>query len=146
MKEINQLKSDWFVLVLGVALVSGGFAYLKLEAKIRADENYGMLLNQVSYDQRVSAVLRQLHDGEGAAAAKKLDAVLCADVLRLDSQLVAADDRTREFVLRSFEQIAHFRPRIPVPLGEGVSEECSEDLLAAQKILAQAATREQAAR
>jgi len=132
---------DWLILLLGMGVVAGGFAaattYLGLERKIHSGEVCAVILDRLYQDQKLSAALKTLHDGDAATAAQRLDLLLCDNILRIHSELASADDRTRAYVKDEFARIARLRPRnsdIPV----GAKPERSDDQAEAEKILAQA--------
>ena len=134
------LKLDWLVPSLGIALVAGGIigtaAYLNVERKIHAGENLAATLDTLAQDQRLSAALRTIHDGDVSAATQRLDLVLCDSILLLNSQLASVDSETRAYVIDSFRKIGSVRPKIAEAPANGSPCQTSEDQIAAQRILA----------
>jgi hypothetical protein len=137
--KTRYLKLDRLVPSLGIALVAGGVvaaaAYLNMERRIHASENFGATLDTLAQDQRLSAALKTLHDGELAAATQRLDLLLCDSILLLHSQLASADDATRAYIMDSFRRIGTVRPKNPEASATGTVRETCEDQIAAERIL-----------
>ena len=108
------LKMQWLAPLLGVAVVGGGLmatrTYFELEHKVRAHEALTATVERLYQDHKVSTALRLIHDGDTAGAAQRLDVMLCEDVLRLNDELPAADERTRMYVEDTLRRIALVRP------------------------------------
>jgi hypothetical protein len=94
----------------------------------------------------MSLVLKEVRNGSVESAAQKLDATLCGDVLRLDSELATADPVVREYVEANFKHMARTRPQISEFAVEGKPDDRSSDRLAAQRILNLAARTDGAAK
>ena len=108
------LKTQWLAPVLGVVVVAGSMmaarTYVELEHKVRAHEALTATVERLYQDHKVSTALRLIHDGDTAGAAQRLDVMLCEDVLRLNDELPAADERTRMYVEDTLRRIALVRP------------------------------------
>jgi hypothetical protein len=137
---IRNIKIDWLIPLLGIALVVGGLlaavSYLDMERKVHSAEALAATLDNLYQDQKLSAVLKTIHEGDVAVAAQQLDLLLCDNILRLNSELASADDRTRTYVEDAFRRMARLRPRIPEAAPSKVVPEPTEDQVAAQRILA----------
>ncbi len=139
----KHFKTNWlmsgFALVLAAGTVGANLAYWDCQERIQAHEKLNAVVDRIYIDQQVSSVLKQMRNGEAEPASQRLDGVLCGDILRLDAELGALDDHTRQFVLASFERMARVRPRVSEFPAQGVSANYTQDQLSAQKILSLAA-------
>jgi hypothetical protein len=139
--KTRYLKKDWLILLLGLALVAGGFAatttYLGLERKVSSGEAFSATLDRLYQSQKLSAALKTLHDGDMATAVQRLDLLLCDNILMINSDLALADDLKRAHVKDVFRKIALLRPQNPSTIA-GATLEISNDQIEAEKILAQA--------
>jgi len=140
---------DWFVPILGIALVTGGLvavnAFLDLEQKARAGEAFTATLDRLSQDQRLSAVLQGIHEGRIAGATQQLDLLLCDDILRTNAELASGNARTQLYVEDVFRRIARVRPKTSERSAAGPAQECVEDQVAAERVLARALAANQSA-
>jgi hypothetical protein len=138
MKLIN-LKINWLFPFVGIAAVAGivvaATAYLDFERKGDAAEAFAATLDRIFHEQQLSIALEQIQQGEVAAAAQRLDLLLCRDVIRDDLDLATADALTRAAVEDAFRRIALIRPRIAAGRGSGVAEEPLESQIEAERIL-----------
>ncbi len=139
--KTRYIKMDWLIPVLGIAVVAGslvaGSTYLNLERKTHADEVFMVTLDRLYQAQKLSAVLKTFHDGDAAAAVKRLDLLLCANIIRTDSEMACADARTQDYVQFAFRRIALLRPRTGQATETATAEERYNDETAAQRILDQ---------
>jgi hypothetical protein len=139
-------KADWLAPLVGVAVVGGSLmaatTYLNLEQKVRASEAFSVTLDRLYQDQRLSTVLKSMHDGQVKAAAQRLDGLLCQNIIRLDSQLGCADPQTRTCATDAFRRIGLLRPKNAAR----AAQDCTEDQITAERILARALGEEQIAR
>jgi hypothetical protein len=139
--KTNYMKMDRLIPWLGIALVAGGVAaaaaYLDLQRKIHSAEAFAVTLDHLYQDESLSLALKTLHDGDVVAAVQRLDLLLCDDILRLDSELVSADDRKAAYVKYAFVRMARSRPRNPDTTA-GAAQELNADQIKAEKILKQA--------
>ena len=123
--KTQSIKLSRLIPLLGIALVASGLvaaaAYLDLEREIKADEAFTATHARLAQDYQLSAVLKLIQDGETEAAAWRVDLVLCDDLLLLNSQLGATDDRTRAFAKDAFARIALIRPMNP-PTAAGTAQ------------------------
>lgn len=137
--KTRYMKTDWLIPLLGIAVVAGSLmavtTYVDLEQKVQAQEALTVTLDRLYQDQKLSAVLRLIHDGETEVAAQRLDLLLCGSILRLNSELASADGRTRAYVQDAFRKIALLRPGFGAGAGAGSAPERSEDQVAAETIL-----------
>jgi hypothetical protein len=140
--KTKYMRIDQLISLLGIALVAGGVvaaaAYYDLERKIHADEAFAATLDRLFLDKQLSVVLKLMSDGKPEAAAWHLDLLLCDNLCLVNSQLGAADERTRTAVQEAFAQIALLRPKNP-PTAAGADQAlCSIYQVEAEKILMQA--------
>ena len=139
--KTKYLKMNWLILLVGMVLVAAGFAagttYLDLARKIHSDEVFSATLDRIYQSQRLSAVLKTLHDGDVATAAQRLDLLLCDNILIINSELASADDLKRAYVKDAFRKIARLRPT-NAGTTAGATQELNNDQIEAEKILAQA--------
>ncbi len=133
------LKIDWLIPLLGVAVIAAGMVaattYVNLERKIQADQAFMATLDRMLQDQQISSVLRTMHDGQADQALQRLDLILCADILRTNSELASADARTRQCIEDAFRRLAHTRPKIQEGATAASTGGSFEDQMAAQRIL-----------
>jgi hypothetical protein len=138
--KAQYMNIDWLIPLLGTALVAGvvlaARIYLDIERKTQSAEAFTGTLDHLYQDQVLSAALKILHDGDAAAAAQRLDLLLCDNILRLNSEVAFADDRKAAYVQSAFLRIARLRPKHP-DTTDGVARELDSDQLKAEKILRQ---------
>ena len=124
---------------VGIAAVAGAVVaattYLEFERKADAAEAFAATLDRLAHDQQLSMALEQIHQGEIAAAAKRVDLLLCGDVVRADLELASADALTRAVVEDSFRRIALIRPKTAAGGTTGLAQETSDGQAEAQRIL-----------
>ena len=139
----NQLKTDRWVLLVGVALVAAGLAaaasYRNLEQKARSEETLTPLYRSLHQDLELCAVLRAMHEGDVSGAARRLDLMLCEHIVALNSQLAAGagDAGDRAFVQNAFARCSLMRPRSTELLTDA-TQPLRSDQVEAEKILAEA--------
>jgi hypothetical protein len=136
------LKTDWIVPALAIALVAGTLmaarTYLNFERKTDTENALTATLDRLYQDQQLTLALKTLHDGDAAAAARRLDLMLCEHIVRLDAELPSADNRTRTFVEDAFHRMARVRPKATEAKSGDSAEDYSEDVVAAERILGRA--------
>jgi hypothetical protein len=114
-------KMDWLDVLVALALVTGTVGVTRicfdLERKADAAQAFAVTLDQLFHDQQLSMALEQLQQGDVPAAARRLDLLLCADVVRADSELADADTFTRAAVEDTFRRIALIRPKTAAASG-----------------------------
>jgi len=139
--KTKYIKTGWLTPLLEIALVAGGVVaaatYLDLERKIHSNEAFAVTLDHIYQDQQLSVALKTLHDGDAGAAARRLDLLLCDNILRLNSELASADARKAAYVKNGFMRIARVRPKNP-ETPAGAARELDTDQIRAEKILRQA--------
>jgi hypothetical protein len=137
--KTTYLKTNWLAPLLGVAVVGGCLlattTYLDLARKVQAQEALGVTIDRLCADQKISAVLKAIHDGEVAAGVQRLDLLLCDSILRLDAELASADEQTRAYAADALRRIALLRPKRQLDAAGGLVQELSEDQAAAERIL-----------
>jgi hypothetical protein len=125
--------------MLGLAVAIGAMVvrsnYLRLEQETRSADALQVMMDHLYQDQNLSLALRQIHDGDVAAAAQQLDVLLCDDIVRLNSDLEDADDHTRACVGDVFRRIGRVRPAISEPAASGVASGATVTQTSAQRIL-----------
>ena len=140
--KTNCMKTDWFVPLMGLAVIAAavatGKAYLDFERETRAGEALTVTLDRLYQDHQLSMALKTLHDGDAVAAARRLDWLLCEHIVRLDSELPSADARTRTYVEDAFQRIALVRPRVVPAKAADSTTDYSDDQLVAERILSRA--------
>jgi len=106
---------DWLISVLGMAVVAGclvaAINYRDLERQAQAEAAFIPALERLSCDHTLSLALKALHDGEVDRAARRLDLLVCWDILRTDAELASADPETRAWAEDIFRKIAQVRPK-----------------------------------
>ncbi len=112
-------KIDWLVPIPGIVVLAGclwaATTYRGFEQQVDADETLTPTLDRLTFDLTLSLALKQLHDGEVEKAAQRLDLLLCWDILRADTELASADDRTRAWIEDTLRRIARTRPKTTEP-------------------------------
>jgi hypothetical protein len=136
------MKMQWLAPVLGVVVIGGGLlaakSYVELERNVRAHEALTATLERLYQDHKLSTALKSMHAGDVQGAARRLDALLCESILRLNEELASADARTRIYVQDTFRRIALAWPGNAGGEGGGTGEERTEDQAAAERILRKA--------
>ena len=137
--KTNCMKTDWFVPLVGLAAIAAavatGKAYLDFERETRAGEALTVTLDRLYQDHQLSMALKTIHDGDAVAAARRLDLLLCEHIVRLDSELASADARTRTYVEDALQRMALVRPRVVQAQSAASATDCSDDQIAAERIL-----------
>jgi hypothetical protein len=137
--KLRDLKIDWIVPFVGIAVVAGtvvvATAYLDFEQKADAAQAFAATLDRLFHDQQLSMVLEQIQQGEVAAAARRLDLLLCGDVIRADQELASADTLTRAAVENAFQRIALIRPKTGAGGASDSPPGSSEGQMEAERIL-----------
>jgi hypothetical protein len=138
MKTIS-LRINWLVPFVGIAVVVGTMVatrtYVELERKADAADAFGGTLDRMFHDQELSMALEQIQRGEVAAAAQRLDRLLCQDVIRADSDLDNADALTRATVQDALRRIALIRPKAVPGAVSGSAQQSTDGQLEAERIL-----------
>jgi len=133
------LKIDWLIPFVGIVVIAGSLvaarSYFDFERKADAAEAFAATLDRLFHDQQLSMVLEKIHQGEVAAAAQRLDLLLCGDVIRADLELASADAGTRAAVEDAFRRIAMIRPKTAAGGTTGSAREPSDGQIEAQRIL-----------
>ena len=136
------MKLDWLVPLVGIAVVAAAVAaakaYLDFERETHTGEVLTATLDRLSQGHQLSLALKSIHDGDAAAAARRLDLLLCEHIVRIDSELPSADARARPFVEDSFRRMALVRPRIAEGGPADSAKDFSDDQFAAEQILSRA--------
>jgi hypothetical protein len=127
----------WVAIVVVAGGIVAAVTYIGLERKIHSGQALAATLDRLYQAQKLSSVLRCIHEGDVSKAAWRLDLMVCDDVLALNAQLASADVRTRITVKDGFERIAHLRPKSARLLGVASQELCY-DQIEAERILAEA--------
>jgi hypothetical protein len=139
--KMNYSKMNRLIPLLGIALVAGGVmaaaTYLDLERKICAGEAFGATIDRLCADEKLSAVLKTLKEGDVSAAVQRLDLLLCDDILAVNSRLASADNTERAYAQDMFVRIARMRPRNSEITLNAV-QELSNDQIEAERILSEA--------
>ena len=137
--KTSYLKMNWLFPVLGITVVAGTVlaarTYLDVERRTHAEETLTTTIDRLYQDHQLSAVLKSIHDGQADAAARRLDMILCGNILRLDAESASADARTRGYVQDAFQRMALVRPKTANGAMAGSAQECNDDRAAAEKIL-----------
>ncbi len=139
--KTRHLKTKWLIPLLGFAVAAGGFkaatTYLDLQRQTQSEEAFSATLDRLYADQRISAALKTLHDGDVNAAARRLDLLLCENILLSNAELALATGRQRAYVEDAFVKIARSRPK-NAESPAGAILEVSYDQIKAQRILEEA--------
>jgi hypothetical protein len=139
--KTRYLTIRWLIPLLGFAVAAGGFraatTYLDLQRKTQSEEAFSATLDRLCADQRISSALKTLHDGDVSTAARRLDLLLCENILLANTELASASDQQRSYVQDAFVRIARLRPRNS-ETSAGASLELSDDQIKAERILEEA--------
>jgi hypothetical protein len=137
--KLRDLKVDWLVLLVGIAVAAGTVvvtrAYFDFERKADAAEALAATLERLFHDQQLSMALEQIQKGDVAAAAQRLDLMLCGDIVRADLELPSADALTQAAVQDVFRRIALIRPKTAPPSSADSADPWLERQAEAQRIL-----------
>jgi hypothetical protein len=124
--------------LVGVMLVVAGVVavvtYVDIEHKIHADEALTEQFYRLYYDHTVSTVLKKMQEGDVLGAKRRLDLMLCGDILEVNANLASASDRQKAYTQHVFANIARTRPSNAL-IAAGTTDELSNDQVEAQKIL-----------
>src|ERR1035438_10540670 len=138
--KTKYLRLDWLIPLLGIAVVVGGMTgattYVRWERDTQSAQSLANTLEHLYQDQTISLALRRIHDGEIAAAAQRLDVLLCDDVLQISADLGSADAQTRAYVGDGFRRIERVRPKTPEAAASGAVPPTTTDQAEAQRVLA----------
>jgi hypothetical protein len=138
--KTRYFRLNWLIPILGIGVVVGGMVaettYVRLERDNQSAQSLANTLEHLYQDQTISLALRRIHDGEVAAAAQRLDALLCDDVLQLSAGLGSADAQTRAYVGDGFRRIGRVRPKTPEVSASGTVPPTTMDQAEAQRVLA----------
>ena len=134
------IRISWLIPVLGLALVAAGVmvgaTYLGLERQIDSGQAFAATLDRLYQDQKLSVVLKTLHDGDVALAAQRLDILLCENILAVNSEIASADSRQQAYVQDAFVRIAQLRPKNAHT--KSAAQELNNDQIEAERILTEA--------
>ncbi len=137
--KTKSLNMDWLVPFVGIAVVVGGVvagkAYLDWGKRNQAAEARTVMLDRIYQGHQLSMALRAIHNGELNGATQRLDLLLCQGVLQTDAELVSADTGTKAYVEDSLRRLALVRPMIAQGTPAGSRPQCTDDQLAAERIL-----------
>ena len=137
--KLRDLKMNWLFPFVGIAVVVGTMVmattYIELERRADAAEAFAATLDRLFHDHQLSMALEQIQQGEVAAAAQRLDLLLCEDVVRADLELASADPPTRAVVEDSFRRIALIRPNSTAGGAAGSAQKPTDGQLEAERIL-----------
>lgn len=138
--KTNTVRMNWLILLLGIVLVSGGYAarrsYLGFERRIAANQQFTETAGRVSEACALLRIGTQLQGGGCPGAAQRLEEHLSASVASLQDELASADERTREMIEDFFKHMARMQSQNP-PMAVSLPTDPSVTELAAQKTLAQ---------
>ncbi len=136
--KTTYLKTKWLIPLLGLAVAAGGFkaatAYLDLQREAQSEEAFSATLDRLYADERIGRALKRLHEGDVSAAARRLDLLLCENILVANAELASASNRQRAYVQDAFARIAHLRPRNS-EIAANTTQELSNDQIKAERIL-----------
>ncbi len=128
--------------MVGIAVVAAAVAaakvYLDFERETHSGEVLTSTLDRLYQGHQLSLALKSIRDGDAAAAARRLDLLLCEHIVRIDSEVPTADAGTRPFVEDSFRRMALVRPRIAEGGAADSAKDLNEDQSAAERILTRA--------
>ncbi len=137
--KIRDVKINWLFPFVGIAAVVGAVvaatAYFDFERQADAGQAFAATLDRLFHDQQLSMALEQIEQGEVAAAARRLDLMLCGDVVRADLELASADALTRAAVEDTFRRIALIRPKTAAGTSAGSAQGPGDDQIEAERIL-----------
>lgn len=139
----NCIRINWLIPVLGIAMAAGGFmaaaTYLNCEREIRSAEDSMATIKGLHKDLQLCEALRTIHEGDPDLAARRLDLILCEDIVAVNAKLASADPLERAFIRNAFARFALVRPKSALLLADA-SQELRSDQVEAERILAEAGT------
>lgn len=131
-------KREWVIPLLGIALVAGTWmaatSYCNLEQRSQDAEALGATLGRLYQDHQLSVALKEIRCGDVKEASRRLDTLLCNDILRIDSELPSVDSRTRVFVEDGFRRMALLRPKIALDQASVSGPDAPDTFAAAERI------------
>ena len=106
-------KTDWIMAGLGIVVVAGALMltrnYAKLEGWAGDLENQDRVVTGLYRDHELTMALKQIRQGDVKDATRRLEALVCNDVLRLNEELNSVDAGTRLFIENGFRRMAMAR-------------------------------------
>ena len=103
-------KTDWIMAGLGIVVVAGALmltrSYAKLEGWAGDLENQDRVVTGLYRDHELTMALKQIRQGDVKDATRRLEALVCNDVLRLNEELNSVDAGTRLFIENGFRRMA----------------------------------------
>ena len=106
-------KTDWIMAGLGIVVVAGALmltrSYAKLEGWAGDLENQDHVVTGLYRDHELTMALKQIRQGDVKDATRRLEALVCNDVLRLNEELNSVDAGTRLFIENGFRRMAMAR-------------------------------------
>ena len=106
-------KTDWIMAGLGIVVVAGALmltrSYAKLEGWAGDLENQDRVVTGLYRDHELTMALKQIRQGDVKDATRRLEALVCNDVLRLNEELNSVDAGTRLFIENGFRRMAMAR-------------------------------------
>jgi len=140
--KTESIITGWLVPVLGIALVAASAVAVKYYSDLEQKADAGVAdadrFERLCRDQELSLALKAIHEGDAQGASRRLDLLLCGDILRTDSELATADTEARAYMAGAFRRIAVTRPQIAADEISVPGHENSAGQIAAQQILANA--------
>ncbi len=132
-------KKSWVIPLLGSVLVAGALvavkSYCNLEQRTHEAEALSATLGRLYDDQQLSMALKSMHDGDVKEAARRLDQLLCNNILLTNAERASADPRTQAFVEEAFRRIALTRPKVTSEGQAGPGQGSFESQAAVEKVL-----------
>jgi hypothetical protein len=132
-------KREWVIPLLGIVLVVGTWmaatSYCDLEQRAHDAEALGTTLGRLYQDHQLSVALKDIRAGDLKEASRRMDAILCSDILRIDEELPSADPRARGFIEDAFRKMAAVRPKTAGERASGSAQEIPDTQAAVERIL-----------
>lgn len=133
------VKKSWVIPLLGIVLVAGTVlasrCYCNLEQKTHDAEALSTTLGHLYEDQQLSMALKSMRNGDVAEASRRIDQLLCNNILLTDAELASADVRTQAFAEEAFRRIALTRPKATSEGASSPGQGYFDSQTAAEKIL-----------
>ena len=138
--SIKCLRLKWLVALLIIAAIGAGYPvaqrYLETQSRIRSAENANAMLERLAQDQKLNTILRLLKAGAVDDATRRLNHLLCENIVNVNAQLASIDDRNRAFAQQTFSRMAQCCPKpSPAAVAAFLGERHYEEIEAG-KILA----------
>ena len=133
---------DWLIPALGIGVVIGflvaATTFREFQRQGDGEAAFLLTLDRLRHDYILSLALRSLQDGEVDKATKRLDLLLCWDIVRADAEVASADSGTRVSVEHVLRKIARARPKTAAGMASDSDPASDGDRKEAERVLERA--------